>query len=520
MQNRLKSRISKKEKLVGNKVGLPDFQRDFMRQSVCTFPSNNTCVTEVHKGGENQHTPYDMWAMRYTEYKKEQNWNTEVGLRRIDKDTCLVHVKVSCNIGRFALETQTPPLPSVPRFVSQLIADGRHKVFLANENEASIIPVQAGCLKVSSSRAVTLLYDNLIHSCLRRYVIIVSCGNFKAENEAQRLYQGLLGKALVVYLDTCDAVRNALDDIPSEFRVSFNHVRIFYPVEERSYDRSISCDAMEPNRKDVVSSLLSAFVLDNSEAIKTPEDVKHFNALSLAHNQIKNHEAAISSNAGNSKNIEELNSFIEELCKEIDEIKDKRDKDLERQTQETARYKGNVYAIKNQLDRTKQQLTAAYNQNSTLAAVPFPSRLIDVLNYFRYLLPLRLIVHDSAIKSAEAHTSFKDINRAWNMLSVLTTTLYNKKFEENVLVDEKKFKDDTGFELSMTEGKMTKKDSKLDALRKTVYDGKVYDTYPHLKWGGKPPKCLRLHFTFIEEEKKILIGYFGEHLENYSTGKM
>lgn len=208
------------------------------------------------------------------------------------------------------------------------------------------------------------------------------------------------------------------------------------------------------------------------------------------------------------------------LCNEIDEIKDKRDKDIERQTQETERYKGNVYAIKNQLDRAKQQLTAAYNQNATLATLPFPNKLIDILNYFRDLLPQRLIVHESAIKSAEAHTSFKDINRAWNMLSVLTTTLYNKKFEENSLVDERQFKDDTGFELSMTEGKMTKKDPKLDALRKTVYDGKVYDTYPHLKWGGKPPKCLRLHFTFIEEEKKILIGYFGEHLENYSTGKM
>lgn len=521
-----------KERGARNWACRDEFQKAFMRQSEYTFPSKNTCVTDCHKEIFETRTRVDMWAMCYTEYKQDQNWITEVGIRRIDYETCLVHVKVSFTLGRFAIGSQTPPLPSVPRFISQLIEDGRHFLFLANEEDASVLPIQTGFLAVSSAKALSLLYDRLIFSCLRSYVIIVANGDFKAKNVAQRLYNGIKvddhyvshgvrSKALVVYLEKCDENKEALEDIPLEYRVPFNHVRVFYPVDESSNDKVFSCDAMEANRIAVVSSLLSAFVLDNSKAVKTPEMVKHFNALSLAHEQIKKHEEAQPTDTVEGESIDDLKELIDELFKELDANQKEHAKELAKQVQETERYKNRADSLTETIKEKKRELTAAYNQNKTLATVAYPGSPADIMGFFAALFPQRIIIHEEAIESANKHTSFREFGRAWEVMAALAINLYEMKYDkEGGMINETEFRNATGYEITMSESRMTSRDANLANQRKRNYNGKIYDISPHIKWGSKPPKCLRLHFAFVEEEKKILIGYFGEHLDNYSTRKL
>ena len=67
---------------------------------------------------------------------------------------------------------------------------------------------------------------------------------------------------------------------------------------------------------------------------------------------------------------------------------------------------------------------------------------------------------------------------------------------------------------------MTKKDSELLKQRDVIYKDKNYDITPHVKIGTRTPKLLRLHFQFVEDEKKIIIGHFGDHLDNYTTKSM
>lgn len=67
---------------------------------------------------------------------------------------------------------------------------------------------------------------------------------------------------------------------------------------------------------------------------------------------------------------------------------------------------------------------------------------------------------------------------------------------------------------------MTKRDAELLKQREVTYKGKTYDVTPHLKFGTKPPKLLRLYFQFVEDEKKIIIGHFGDHLDNRTTKSM
>lgn len=521
MQNRIRQWICEKEKVVKTLNKEAELKKDFLRQTTYIFPSKNTCVTECHRESLEETATVDMWAVRYTEFKKKQNWITEIGLRRIDGETCLVHVKISYNLGRYAMGSQEAPSPSVPRFVKELLADGRHLVFLANEKGASIIPMQSGCLSVSSEREVSFLFDRLIQSYLRRYVIVVCNGDYKAENEAKRLYQGLLGKALVIYLNKCDAVKSALEDLPIEYRVPFNHVRIFYPVEGSRFDKTISCDAMDLNRCDVVANLLAAFILDNGEAIKTPESVKHFNALSLAHEQMRKNEEARNSDDEVDKKVQELTTFIDELCKEVDEIKAKHQEELAKQELEVERYKKRVGTLNDTIEEKKRELSAAYNQNKALASLDYPGSLAGIMLFFANLFPQRLIIHEEAIESAQKYTYFKEFSRAWELMSALSTTLYEMKYEEeDGMINETVFENITGYQITMAESRMTSRDTNLANQRKREYKGTVYDVSPHLKWGSKPPKCLRLHFAFVEEEKKILIGYFGEHLDNYSTRKL
>ena len=80
----------------------------------------------------------------------------------------------------------------------------------------------------------------------------------------------------------------------------------------------------------------------------------------------------------------------------------------------------------------------------------------------------------------------------------------------------------------MTEGKQTKKDSKLMSIRKDTYSYKItngvkkeisIDITPHVGFGNKEPDLLRVHFHILKDEDicRIVIGHCGRHLDNYTT---
>lgn len=531
VQNKLRSWVFKKEKESKTMSQFNEVEKAFMRQSKISFPSKNTCETECHWNVTEKKASLDMWAMRYTEFKKNQDWITEVGLHRIDSQTCLVYVKIEYKLGRHALGNQNPPVPSIPRFISQLIKDGVHHVFLANEEGAAIIPFQSNCVSVSTAQEVSILFDRLVQSYLRRYIIIAANGDFKAKDEAQRLYEGTLGKALVVYIEKNDEVKTALEELPSEYRVPFNHVRIFYPVDERDYNRILSCDTLNTYRKELVHSVLSAFELDNAAAIKNPATVKHFNSLSLAQEQIQQHAKMSSKENCSSVKIKELNQFIDELFKELAEKETQFKEEVDRQKQEAERYKKKeeeeslrlkrrIEHLNGTIAEKEREISEAYNQNKTLAALAYPGNLADMLSFFAKLFPQRLIIHEEAYDSAKKYEAFKEYARAWEVLTALATTLYDMKFSGEGVINESLFTNITGYEITMSESRMTSRDNSLVNLRKRNYKDEILDISPHIKWGNKPPKCLRLHFAFVAKERKILIGYFGEHIENYSTRKV
>jgi hypothetical protein len=51
------------------------------------------------------------------------------------------------------------------------------------------------------------------------------------------------------------------------------------------------------------------------------------------------------------------------------------------------------------------------------------------------------------------------------------------------------------------------------ALRKLVHDGEEFDITPHIKFGTRKPKLLRLYFAICRDSQRLIVGYFGDHLD-------
>ena len=157
-----------------------------------------------------------------------------------------------------------------------------------------------------------------------------------------------------------------------------------------------------------------------------------------------------------------------------------------------------------------------------------PSSLPEILTTVAKLFPNRIEIADNAIATAtdyaDEHDGFwgrpEQLAIAWEMAFGVATKLHDLIF-----VDESNnLEDDFGqsfstFELALSEGKQTKKDARLMALRKIPYAGEEIDITMHIKYGNKKPKMLRLHFAIKRETRKLIVGHFGDHMENYSTRK-
>jgi hypothetical protein len=157
-----------------------------------------------------------------------------------------------------------------------------------------------------------------------------------------------------------------------------------------------------------------------------------------------------------------------------------------------------------------------------------PSSLPEILSTVVKLFPNRIEIADNAMATAKEYADEHDgfwgkpeqLAIAWEMVFGLAAKLHDLIFVN----ESKKLEDDFGqsfstFELAMSEGKQTKKDSRLMALRRIAHGGEEIDITMHIKYGNKKPKMLRLHFAIKREAKKLIVGHFGDHIENYSTRK-
>ena len=341
----------------------------------------------------------DAWGMQYRHFDTQpeamRSWYTDVTLRRITENVCLMNVAVSYRKSRYTLVADTSvttPNPSIPRFMKNLIGGNQYEVAFDSE---FLSFANGSLVDVKSVEAMDAIYRNFINSCLRKHVVILSYGD-RIIPLAKQLAVGLMGKVTVLHIGSQDASRLFMEKQEIGLRVCYNGIRIFYP--RKSYDDDIrsTCynqDVLKTIIGEVVSNLLSAFELRNPAAYKTITDIHHL--ISVAHFKqqlekkkckVEEHELAAMSLeeqlSKKQKDYDDLWTAYVNVDAEHQEQINAYRKDTEVLEGEVKRYQKYIAEQNREKDEINLKLTEAFmaGDNDTTAAKKKIDRLIKEID--------------------------------------------------------------------------------------------------------------------------------------------
>jgi hypothetical protein len=112
---------------------------------------------------------------------------------------------------------------------------------------------------------------------------------------------------------------------------------------------------------------------------------------------------------------------------------------------------------------------------------------------------------------------YSDIGGCWEAMWAMSSDLYRLFFENDEVGDvERKFRELTGIEMSMTEGSQTKADKRLMKKREDTYQGEKVDITPHIKLRSGN-EHFRIYFGIVRSKKLLVIGDCTDHMETAGT---
>jgi hypothetical protein len=461
------------------------------------------------------------WAMHFEERDKEHGslrfWYTDVGLRK-NPDEIVLSVRISYAWNQTDLTNfQIAPDTSVPRFVRSILNSGL-KVYCGRpEFRLTENPV---FLKLGFGKGIA----EWIMSVERRYPILVFNGSGDAlTTEAGLLAKSLAGKCEVLVLpEDRDLAAELRCYLNKDFIIPFNQFRVFFPLNpqnphparHRWYD--VTSEAYPEQRKGIINGLLRNYSMFDREAVESLADVyRRVSQLKLEKFRKENPEREAE--------MAEFYEMLAEAEKERDyhkEIATLAATECDAKDSDIAELKRHNY----QLSERIKQAEANRPASSILDRLKsLPANLSELLKIFEEHEPARLAITPDAFSSAKDYAQFNSVHEAWEMLHDLCRLVYEMKFKppKDFSGDfENYFDTRSRYELTMTETGATKRDKALMELRQLTFEGKAFDITPHLKWGSKEPKLLRIHFAFDEDKKRIIVGFVGQHLPTAGTRKI
>jgi len=176
------------------------------------------------------------------------------------------------------------------------------------------------------------------------------------------------------------------------------------------------------------------------------------------------------------------------------------------------------------LKASNDAMRQSFTEFSTIKAIvdrvqtveKMPKTNEDVVAYFQMFFADRLGFTERGQKTAVKC----DINpeMLWASLFQAATVLVDL-YRNGVRDIETAFKECTGWELAPTEGSMTREISDMMSQRKDFYEGREISVEPHIKFPKSARKTgaqyQRLYYAYDSETRKVVVGYVGDHLENY-----
>jgi HPt (histidine-containing phosphotransfer) domain-containing protein len=463
------------------------------------------------------------WALRYEHPDsviKFRTWRTDIGVSQIGQNSWEISfTTLNWLLPGFIGREPEAPVPTAPGIIRMLLKDQRWQAYAGDQL------LMADPIRVPAGRA-----DVLVHSLISQSrhcpVVVVSqeYSSGKALVNAQRIAKLLTGAAVVFEYSSTLIDREMEYLLDRDYRCWNGMVRVYQPHLEPNPRRhrfftkweieELGSIAIEDQLVRGIARRSRIFVESGIAAV---EDVVS-----------RRREEKLAQLRGNADAAEllplfeqENNELMEQIRKEKCEVEywKGRAEEAEELEDEIRRLAHEKKTLQNRVDEVQRQAEIALTRAAFVDHLEsLPSSVSDVVTMVGQAFPGKIVFTEKAQESAK-NARLKNPNIAWKALRAMATRLYELHFIEKLPFREiiEKFQSETNFELAATESQRTRTDKHLAAQRTDTYKGKKIDISPHLKYGRDPGNTLRIHYCALTDDKVIVIGHCGDHLNTTRT---
>jgi len=481
------------------------------------------------------------WALRYEhpcEDIASRQWRTDIGV------TALSSVRY-----RFSLTTthwllpgyigQEPeaPQPTAPGIVPALLGSPRWTAWAGSER----LRTEPEAVNVGEGERLRSRLEDPLRQCAL-VVIARERDSDLLKINPTHLARLLAGNACVLAATSTEVDRELEYILPRGFRWSNGMVRVFQPGVR--FDREADARRHRFFRREDIDSLTAEVVegmivrgVARRSRTWAVDGVGSIEDTLAKQREIRLQDLRQSaSDASLEQRVKLQDDLIEAVDEEnrslsgqIDVLK----KELEEVGADRAELESSISTLEYERDYHKgaaleaeQRARQLSDQRAILSHLrKLPETVPEIIEVIERIWADRIVFTERAKVSAQKASINKarsEISQVWECLWAMATDLHDILFqsESNKGNIPQEFRARTGFELTFTEGKQTKQDKKFMRLRQDLFRGREVDITAHVKYGNTPPRCLRVHFCPLHEEKIIVVGHCGDHLDTYGTQRL
>lgn len=453
------------------------------------------------------------WAVEADELDGEfsrRRWHTRIGLAPAGDGGCILNVQVSHYAVNGFFGYQRNPLPSVPRVVRDILANGKLDVRIgASRVSVEEIYLDADTLKRDFMPSLT---DRA--RCLPIVLMTTDDDGKTPVWDATELASKLVGMATVYVIDMRDGVlvqafRDLLPDrTPAgRYRIGRSAVMVYRPGIDLSTEDSLSaCTLFTRHRVERYAAggrdgFINVLMQGLGRGIDSrPGDVAGIGDVLWLRSRAEIARLRSDAEAWEEIATDQERSYSDATAK-VDEL-----------TRTVQRLEGEKRA----LGRKAAQCAAPSHDDGAARVAEclqvIPRDLADLLKLARSIWPDRIVVLPEAMDSAKSYDG--NLAEEWDIVRGAATALYGLLFEdddcEGRVADE--FQRRTGYELTFSESSATRARADLMKMRERSYGGRTVDISAHIK-GRSQKNTFRLHFYIDRENELIVIGHAGCHMK-------
>ncbi|OFV95854.1 MAG: hypothetical protein A3H28_08960 [Acidobacteria bacterium RIFCSPLOWO2_02_FULL_61_28] len=475
-------------------------------------PDGKAVVTVDSLSESAETSKVDFWALRYDHQDAEfspRRWFIDFGIVRTEPNNWRLATTVGNSLHPSYLGKEPGHLPATPpRVIKDLVSSSRFRCY-AGSTELRGAPC---VVQVGQADQLVRAIEDRGRACPLVYVSRTRLTGEPMIDPA-RLATTIVG-AGVVYLAANTEVDEELEFlmVPREFRSPNGTVRVYAPgadfsLPQQAYRHRFftRIQIEELTAAEVEGQIARALTRRQGWAsVRSP--VTSIDDIATRRRELR--RATLQSQTDAASRDELLKLFEDEnvrLSREvgtlttdkeaIDQDVAERDMQIDELREALRRTEYESDYFRKDSEKARRELSAVTHAAEAARTIrQLPSSVADVVGLIERLHGDSVVFTDSARESAAAST-LDDPAIAWECLHAAATVLPHLAFQIDGADLSQEFQNQTGFELSLTEGKLTKKDSKFADLRKVTFEGHEWDISAHIKHGVKAPKCLRVYFV-------------------------